>query len=62
MSKTCYFRIHHDRVTEENPLAKVDFLLKGAGEVGRRQPACVCCADFLGESELPLQPSLFWTS
>lgn len=39
-------------MTEENILVKVDFLLKGAGQVGRRQTACVCYLDFLGGSEL----------
>lgn len=52
MSKKCHLCINSDQVTEENILAKVDFLLKGAGQVGRRQTACVCCLDFLGGSEL----------
>lgn len=37
---------------EDNLLAKVDFLLEGVGQAGRRQTASICCLDFLVGNEL----------
>lgn len=52
MSTKCHLCNDCDRVISKIILAKVDFLLKGAGQVGRRQTACVCCLDFPGGNEL----------